>query len=506
MDLGRLIEGLTEAEVLQGDLSREVEGLSYDSRKVRPGQVFVAVRGHTRDGHAFLQDAVDRGAAALVAERFPRVEGRAARIRVPDAREALSFLAGRFYNEPFRALPVIGITGTNGKTSTSYLLEAMLEASGARPGVIGTINYRYGDVRRPAPVTTPESLDLMGMLREMADAGVTHAVMEVSSHALEQGRVRGCPMQVVVFTNLSRDHLDYHSDMDAYFRAKRRLFQAPRDGGIAGEGPAVINLDDPRGADLASRSPRPVMSYGLRPGCDVRAELMEEDRRGFRARLETPKGAAVIRSSLIGRVNLYNILAASGAALALGLDLRDAVSGVERVQRIPGRLERVANPRNLSLLVDYAHTPDALQKALETVRPLVDGRLITVFGCGGDRDRGKRPEMGAIAARLSDLVVVTSDNPRTEDPLSIIAQVEEGVRSSGLPRIGGAEAASAGGTGYLVEPDRRSAIRRAVRAAGPEDLVLIAGKGHEDYQVLGAKRIHFDDREEAVLAAEEPSD
>ncbi len=503
MDLARLMEGLSEVEVLQGDLAREVEGLAYDSRKIRPGEVFVAVRGHAQDGHGFLQDAADRGAVALIAEDFPEIKGDAARIRVPDTREALWHLAGRIYGEPYSNMAVIGITGTNGKTSTSYLLEAMLEASGARPGVIGTINYRYGNIRKPAPVTTPESLELMAALREMADAGVTHAVMEVSSHALEQGRVRGCPMQVVVFTNLSRDHLDYHPGMDAYFQAKRLLFQAHEEGGMWGEGPAVINLDDSRGADLASSSHRPVRTYGLQPHCDIRAELLSEDRSGLRARLLAPEGEVEIRSSLIGRVNLYNLLAAAGAALSLGLGLEDVAAGAEQVQRIPGRLERVENRPGLSLLVDYAHTPDALQKALRTVRPLVQGRLITVFGCGGDRDRGKRSEMGALAGRLSDIVLVTSDNPRTEDPLGIIAQVEKGVSASGLARLQKAEIDSGTATGYVVEPDRRKAIRRAVKAATQEDLVLIAGKGHEDYQIVGTERLHFDDREEAARAAAE---
>lgn len=501
MKLGRLLENLEGIELLGGDADCEILGLAYDSRLVHPGFLFVAVRGHAQDGHGFLADALNRGAVALAAEAFPDKPYDAAMIRVPDARAALSGLAAGFYDHPYRELEIIGITGTNGKTSTSYMLESILQASGARPGVIGTINYRYGETRRSAPVTTPESLDLMAMLREMADHGVTHAVMEVSSHALDQGRVRGCPMRVVVFTNLSRDHLDYHPDMDAYFKAKSLLFRPRNDGGISGEGPAVINMDDPRGAELASLCRRPVRTYGLKRNCEVRAEVLAEDHSGIRARLLAPEGDCTILSSLIGRINIYNILAASAAALSLGLGMDAVASGIERLRVVPGRLERVENLRGLSLFVDYAHTPDALHKALEAVRPLVRRRLITVFGCGGDRDKGKRPEMGALAGGLSDLVFVTSDNPRTENPLEIIAQVEKGVRSSGLPLLENGSDPRNSIEGYVVEPDRRRAIRRAVAAAAEEDLVLIAGKGHEDYQILGTERVHFDDREEAAEAA-----
>lgn len=501
MKLGRLIETLQDAELLRGDAEGEITGLAYDSRKVRQGFLFVAIKGHTQDGHDYLDDALSRGAAALVAEDYRDSSFNAAIVRVPDARAALSRLSAVFYAHPYRELEVVGITGTNGKTSTSYILESILRAAGGSAGVIGTIDYRYGDTRRPASVTTPESLDLMEMLREMADQGVTHAVMEVSSHALEQGRVHGCPMQVVVFTNLSRDHLDYHRDMDAYFRAKSLLFRAPGDGGIPGEGPAVINMDDPRGEELASLCARPVRTYGIERDCEVHAEVLSEDSGGFCARLRAPEGECTFVSPLIGRISLYNILAAASAALSLGVGMDAVVSGIEKVKVIPGRMERVRNRRGLNLFVDYAHTPDALEKVLNAIRPLVRGRLISVFGCGGDRDKGKRPEMGSIAARLSDLVFVTSDNPRTENPLEIIAQVEEGVRVSGLPRLENGVDPRSVRKAYAVEPDRRQAIRRAVAAATAEDILIVAGKGHEDYQILGRERVHFDDREEAALAA-----
>jgi UDP-N-acetylmuramoyl-L-alanyl-D-glutamate--2,6-diaminopimelate ligase len=305
----------------------------------------------------------------------------------------------------------------------------------------------------------------------------------------------------VVFTNLSRDHLDYHADMEAYFEAKSLLFRPPEDRGFSGEGHAVLNLDDPLGKRIASLSRRPVLSYGLASNCSVRAESLVMERAGIRAVLETPQGACELRSSLIGRLNVYNILAACGAALSLGVGLDAVAAGVERLRGIPGRLERVKNPCGLSLVVDYAHTPDALLKVLETLRPLAEGRLITVVGCGGDRDRGKRSEMGALAGRFSDWVVVTSDNPRTEDPMRIIAQVEEGVAGAGLPRVKGDEGPLDSGPGYMVEPDRRRAIQKAVMGANRRDLVLIAGKGHENYQILGTKKVHFDDREEAARAA-----
>lgn len=501
MKLGALIESLEHAEMIRGDTDLEIKGLAYDSRKVRPGFVFVAVRGHAQDGHAFLREAEDRGAAALVAESFEKTDFEAALIQVPETRSALAGIASRFYGDPSQGLEFIGITGTNGKTSTSYILESILKSAGAHPGVIGTISYRYAGTSRPAPVTTPESLDLMAMLREMADHGVTHVVMEVSSHALDQGRVRGCPFQVVVFTNFSRDHLDYHADMETYFEAKSLLFRPPEEGGVSGAGPAVINLDDPLGERIASLSTRTVLSYGLESNRSLRAENLVMERTGIRATLTTPQGTCELRSPLIGRINMYNILAASGAALSLGVDLDAVAAGVERLKGIPGRMERVENPCGLSLVVDYAHTPDALLNVLETLRPLVEGRLITVVGCGGDRDPGKRHEMGVLAGRLSDWVVVTSDNPRTENPMGIIAQVEAGVASSGLSRKQGGDAPLPSGPGYVVEPDRRQAIRKAVMGANQRDLVLIAGKGHEDYQILGTEKIHFDDREEAADAA-----
>ncbi len=497
MKLNQLLKAV-EAYDFTGNADLEIPGLAYDSRDVKPGYLFVAVRGHALDGHHYLRDALKRGAAALVAEDFKGFEGKAALVRVPDSRKALSKLAGEFYRHPFEKMKLVAITGTNGKTTISYLLESILSTAGRIPGVIGTINYRVSGQIRPASVTTPESLDLMRILRDMADSGATDVVMEVSSHALDQGRTGDCPFEVAVFTNITRDHLDYHGTMEAYFEVKSRLFR-----GLVAGSTAVLNLDDPKGKDLAAVTPARVLTYGLDKACRVRADVVSSDRRGMEIRLMTPAGERRIRSSMLGEVNVYNILGAVGAALSLGVDLETAARGIETLETVPGRLERVKNTRGLSVVVDYAHTPDALLKALQTLRPLTEGRLIIVFGCGGDRDRGKRYEMGLVSGKNSDLVVITSDNPRSEEPLAISSEIERGVRESGLvPLIEGTEKQDHL-RGYLIESERREAIRKAFKMAVDEDLILIAGKGHEDYQIVGGKKRHFDDREEAVLAASE---
>jgi UDP-N-acetylmuramoyl-L-alanyl-D-glutamate--2,6-diaminopimelate ligase len=503
MKLGQLIKGL-KAYDLTGDPEREIQGLAFDSRRVKPGDLFVALRGHHLDGHDYLGGALKRGAAAVVVETFDGFEVPAAVVRVPDSRKALSRLAARFYDSPFLELNLIGITGTNGKTSTSYLLESILAAAGLRPGVIGTVNYRFAGKTKPAPVTTPESLDLMRLLREMADGGTTDVILEVSSHALDQGRTGDCLFQRAIFTNITRDHLDYHKTMDAYFEAKSRLFRGLEKGRPGGGEPvAVINGDDPRAEALVALTKARVVTYGLGEAWDVRAEAVSADRTGLKATLITPAGERVVRSSLLGEINLYNIMAAAAAAYSLNIDLDRIVQGIDAQKVIPGRLEMVANEGGLTLVVDYSHTPDALLKALKTLRPLVDQRIITVFGCGGDRDKGKRYEMGLAAGENSDRAVITSDNPRSEDPLSIMEQIEKGVRAAGLKRLKETPAGPSEGSGYLMEADRRKAIRMAVAMAGEKDLVLIAGKGHEDYQIVGGEKRNLDDRIEAALAVSE---
>ncbi len=493
MRLGQLIEGIPIRE-LEGDREIEVKGLSYDSRRIQPGYLFVAIKGHTQDGHEFIHDATRNGAVALMAEELEGVPGNATKITVSDSREALSMLAARFYNNPCEEMDIVGITGTNGKTTTTYLLESIVSAAGGSPGVIGTINRRFSGVTHASPVTTPESLDLMQIMREMSDTGVTHVVMEVSSHALDQKRTGGCPFKTALFTNLSRDHLDYHETMEKYFRAKSLLFRNLRQGNNA-----VINIDDPRGEELIALTRADVLTYGMAREADVRADSVSTDRKGLRARIITPTGEREIRSSLIGRLNIYNILSAAAAAMTLDINLDAVVEGIERLKTVPGRLELVENNRGLAVVVDYAHTPDALLKAQETLRPLTGGRLITVFGCGGDRDKGKRYEMGLAAGENSDIVFITSDNPRSEDPGAIVDQIEEGTRQSGLSR---AEwPARDTGPAYFIEVDRREAIRKAMTIADVNDLVLIAGKGHEDYQIVGSEKRCFDDRREVALAA-----
>jgi UDP-N-acetylmuramoyl-L-alanyl-D-glutamate--2,6-diaminopimelate ligase len=502
MKLGHILRDLPDRE-LSGNEDVEIKGLAYDSRQVKPGYVFVALRGHRLDGHDYIPEAIRRGAVAVVAEAFTGVEGQVARVKVAESRKALSKLAVQFYGSPFNGMNLIGITGTNGKTTTSYLLESILQVAGAKPGVLGTITYRFSGKIYPAPVTTPESLDVMRLMREMADGGVTDVIMEVSSHALDQGRVKDCPFRVAIFTNLSRDHLDYHKTMDEYFRAKSLLFVSLGKS-RPGYGPhAVINVDDPYGRELVAMTGATVWTYGLGKRCRVRGELISSDRKGIHVKLTTPAGDIAVRSSLLGHFNHYNIMGAAAAGLALNLSLETIAEGIARLKAVPGRLELVKNHRSLTLVVDYSHTPDALLKAMQTLRSYGGGRLITVFGCGGDRDRGKRYDMGLLAAEHSDLVFITSDNPRSEDPLSIVKQIEEGTKKAGLNPLEWPVSNNHVAGGYFLEVDRREAIRKAVSLADQKDIVLIAGKGHEDYQIIGKEKRHFDDREEAAQAASE---
>ena len=496
MKLANLLKALDEYE-LDGNPELEITGLHYDSRKIEKDNLFIAIRGHSLNGYDYLLDALEKGATAVVAEKEEDSRN-ITKIWVPNPRSALSKLAACFYDHPFNGMDVIGITGTNGKTTTSYLLESILTAAGRKTGVIGTINSRYADRVIPSAVTTPESLDLMRLAKEMSDNGVTNLIMEVSSHALDQKRTRECPFRICVFTNLSRDHLDYHSSMDSYFETKSLLFRDLDERVNGSRTCAVINMDDPRGAKLADSVKGDVLTYGLEGQWDVRAESVEAGMNGLSGKLVTPSGTADILSPLIGEINIYNILAASGAALASGIDLESIEKGVAGLRNVPGRLEPVNNVSGISIIVDYSHTPDALLKAQKNVRSFIEGRLITVFGCGGDRDKGKRFDMGLAAGKNSDIVIITSDNPRTENPLKIIEQIEEGVLKSGMEKMAWPEIKN---FSYIIEPDRSKAIKKAVSIAVKKDAVLIAGKGHENYQITGRSRRHFDDREEALKAA-----
>lgn len=505
MRFAQLLQSVREPVALTGNTDVEIVGLFYDSRKVEPGGLFFALRGAAADGHQYLGRAVAAGAAALVVEDAANVPAGFPCAVVSDARLAMSLMAASFYGNPTDGIPVVGITGTNGKTTTTYLIESMLERSGIPAAVLGTINYRFRDTTLPAPNTTPESVDLQKTLRQLVNLGARGVVMEVSSHALEQRRVDGCRFDVGIFTNLTRDHLDYHHDMDSYRASKQRLFsQLLLPDGVKPSRAAVVNIDDPAGFEFVRVSSCPVITYGLSPGATITARDVVFSTGGISGTLCAPAGEIHFSSLLLGRFNLYNILSASSAAVALGIPLQAIRDGIAEHGKVQGRLERVENERGVTLLVDYAHTGDALENVLTTLGELEHRRIITVFGCGGDRDRGKRPIMGGIAARLGDLSIVTSDNPRTEEPASIIEEVRAGILPLGLREYKVSElSAGLSERGFLCVESRREAIRLAVSLAEPGDIVLIAGKGHEDYQIIGTEKHHFDDREEAARAFRE---
>jgi UDP-N-acetylmuramoyl-L-alanyl-D-glutamate--2,6-diaminopimelate ligase len=482
-----------------GNTDVEIKGLTADSRKVKDGYLFVALKGSSENGHRYLTDAVQKGARALVVQDAETGLSGATVVRLPDTRSAFFDLAERFYDYPARHMDLIGITGTNGKTTTSYLLESILREAGKEVGVIGTINYRFKGNSFEASLTTPDPVDLMRLMREMRDAGVTHVIVEVSSHSLDQGRTQGLRWSRAIFTSFSRDHLDYHSSMEEYFRAKSLLFDSLEETQNNGQVRAILNMDDAKGRVLERMTKVPVVSYGLENRCSVRAADIESTVQGLRFRLITAAGEAVVASPLLGRINVYNMLAAAATGLTYGIELKTITEGIQSLGSVPGRLERVQNNRGLSIIVDYAHTPDALEKALQTVRELAERRLITVFGCGGDRDRGKRPEMGRVAGDYSDLVIITSDNPRGEDPEHIVSEIEPGVREAGLDRVEPDSPYT--NRSYRIFIDRGKAIRNAVDLAEKGDIVLIAGKGHEDYQIIGKRKRYFNDVEEAALAA-----
>jgi UDP-N-acetylmuramoyl-L-alanyl-D-glutamate--2,6-diaminopimelate ligase len=476
MKLADVLEGLAVAAA-SGAGAVEISGLAYNSKAVRPGFLFAALPGAARNGMDFVAEAVANGAAAVLSSwpKPPAVD--AVWVQVADARASLALAAANFYGHPSDRMKVVGVTGTKGKTTTTFILEEVLRAAGAAPGLIGTIEYRRPGWRVDAPRTTPESSDLQALLRDFLDAGVSHCVMEVSSHALEQKRVWGVGFDVAVFTNLTGEHLDYHHTMEAYFEAKKKLFFLNHK-----KGTAVVNWDDPWGQKLVAELPMATVTFGLEPAAIVRALKHAFSESGIDAQVAYPGGVMRVESALVGRHNLYNLLAAIGAALALGLAPADIVKGIAALKGVPGRFERVANRRGLQIVVDYAHTDAALESLLMTAREFKPRRVILVFGAGGDRDRDKRERMGRVAARLADWTVLTSDNPRSEDPRAIIAAIEAGFAK---------EAART----YEVEPDRRKAIVRALAAANKGDIVLIAGKGHEDDQIFKDRTVHFSDVE-----------
>ena len=482
MPVTALLDALPDKRIV-GELPAEVTGIADDSRGVRPGDCFVAVPGFKADARRFVRQAVERGARLVVTEGDAPPVPAVATVLVPSARAALGRLADAYHGHPSRALVLVGITGTNGKTTTSYLVEALLQARGHRTGVIGTIQYVLGDERRPAGQTTPEALALSSMLAQMRDHGVRAVAMEVSSHALALARVDELTFDVAIFTNLTQDHLDFHGTFEAYRAAKRHLFEllaaSPKPSRTA-----IVNADDPSGPAMTRDLPLAVLSFGLGERAHVRAIRHESTLGGIRLIATTPRGRLELTSSLIGEHNVMNLLGAVAAGIALGLDDEVIARALGAVGTVPGRFEQIRAGQPFLVVVDYAHTPDALERVLTTARKLTSGRLGVVFGCGGDRDRGKRPIMGEIAARLADRAWITSDNPRSESPAAIIDEIVAGVR-----RVPGGE------TRWAADADRRGAITAALAWAQAADTVVIAGKGHETYQIVGVDVLPFDDRE-----------
>ena len=485
MKLMELLSVLPEADVTRAALDPEVGGVRYDSRQVAAGDVFVALRGQAADGQSFVPQAIARGAAAIVSDRPapPGTPPTVAWVTVEDPRRALALLSSRLAESPAEKMTLAGVTGTNGKSTTAMLLEALLAARHGKAGFLGTVAYRTGRRELPAPRTTPEAPEVQELLAEMVGAGVTAAAIEVSSHALALERVTGCRFDLAVFTNLTRDHLDFHGDMELYYQAKKRLFAMRKPGA-----PAIVNADDAFGRRLAAEIAPPVVTYSAsgRAEAQIRAVAARCDLTGTELEVEHAGGRFLVESRLLGRFNVENLLAASAAGLALKMPPEQIAAALTFVPRVPGRLEPVEAGQPYTILVDYAHTEDALERLLAAVREMTDRKIVLVFGCGGDRDRGKRAPMGEIAGRMSDIPIVTSDNPRSEDPEAILSEVEKGLVASGA-------------TKYLKIADRREAIRTAIGLANPGVVVVIAGKGHETTQVIGKEELPFDDR---AVAAE----
>jgi UDP-N-acetylmuramoyl-L-alanyl-D-glutamate--2,6-diaminopimelate ligase len=476
-----------EPSAVVGAVDRQVESVAYDSRRVQKNGLFVALRGEKSDGHQFIDQAIEKGAAAIVTERECQ-QSRATCVQVPDSRSALADLAAAFYGWPTRQLKMVGVTGTNGKTTTTFLIKHIAEKSGLRCGLIGTVRYEIGERVLPAVRTTPEALEVQELLAQMVNAGCKAAAMEVSSHALALERTRGLEWDVAVFTNLTQDHLDFHGTMEKYFDAKAKLFTNLAHQRTKKKSVAVVNIDDRHGVKLLDRLPKdfPVVTYGLGARADFRASNYRPEFAGTSYQLDARGKSYLVRVPLIGRFNVANSLAALAAANSLGISLREAILSLANSPQVPGRLEAVQAKRQFQIFVDYAHTPDALLNALKTVRELSPRKLIVVFGCGGDRDRKKRPLMAAAADQNADFSIITSDNPRKEDPDAIIAEVEKGFRSDRYEKI----------------TDRAQAIARAVALAQPRDIVVIAGKGHEAYQEFADTTIPFDDIQVARRALE----
>ena len=468
-----------EPMAVDGPQDQEITGITYDSRRVMPGNLFVAVRGERTDGHRFVDAAIDRGATAVMLERDAGLSPRVTRIKVGDTRHTMALAAAEFFHHPSQQLKVVGITGTNGKTTTTFMVKGLMDAAGIPAGLLGTVQYEIGQRVIPASRTTPESVEIQNMMSQMVRTGCAGVAMEVSSHALDQQRVAGVDFDVAVFTNLTQDHLDYHGSMEEYFNAKKILFDS-----LDSDSVAIANADDTWGMQIAASSRARTFSYGVAEHADVRATDIRLSIQGTSCTVWFKNQQTTMTTPLVGQFNVYNILAAYSTGLALGHSPDTLAAGIRSVKSVRGRFERIASPKGWAAIIDYAHTPDALEKCLQTLHDVLPrdgrGRIITVFGAGGDRDRTKRPLMGSVAGQLSDIIIVTSDNPRTENPQRIIDEIV-----AGIPR----------GAHVTQEVDRRAAIHSALQQARSGDVVLVAGKGHEDYQVIGKEKIHFSDRE-----------
>jgi UDP-N-acetylmuramoyl-L-alanyl-D-glutamate--2,6-diaminopimelate ligase len=476
--LGELIRNCPVTKTL-GSLDGPVTGICSDSNKVTDGCLFACIKGARVDGHDFAADAVRRGAASVLVDHELGLPAQAAQVVVEDVRKALACVSAAFYGNPSHSITVVGITGTNGKTTTAHFVKSIVDAAGKRAGVMGTLGHYVGDAYETGPFTTPEAPEVHRYLRSMVDSGLTHCAMEVSSHALVLHRADNVDFDVVCFTNLTRDHLDFHGGFDAYRRAKMALFETGSGSPFGRDRKAVVNSGDSTGREISEKRALPCLTYCLGKDADVRGDILSMERQGSRLKVSHAQGTTMVKTALQGRMNVENALAAFAIGLTLGFDEDAILRGIAALDQLPGRVE-VITGRGRSAVIDYAHTPDALSRLLADMRELAAQRVISVFGCGGDRDAGKRPEMGRIAAELSDLVFVTSDNPRTEDPQKIIEDIV-----AGLPE----------GANFEVEPDRERAIEKAIAASREGDLIVVAGKGHEDYQILGTRKIHFDDRE-----------
>ena len=489
---------------ISGNMEGDVSAICYNSKNCEKNSLFVAVRGLKFDGHCYIPEAIARGAKFIIHENDYTPPPGVVSIKVANSRRILGLLGKNFYSDPSSHLCLIGVTGTNGKTTVTYLLESILKEAGFRVGVLGTVNYRFNGKVLLAPNTTPESYELQKILREMVDQGITHVVMEVSSHAVDLRRVDDCSFDVGLFTNFSQDHLDYHKTLENYFQAKKRFFDEILPSGKNAHGHAmIINGDDPWGQRLLKEAAAdaPLVTFGIESACDIAVDRYTLTIEGIKAETSTKERSFTLSSHLIGKFNLYNILAAVAASRALNIPDEFIQAGVENLHNIPGRLEKISIPGKPDVFVDYAHTEDALLRVLQNLSAFKKEKIITVFGCGGDRDRGKRPLMGNAATTWSDLTILTSDNPRTENPLSIISQIEAGICKSSVKKFSPGEIGSdMNEKGYVVIPDRRKAIETAVFLAGASDIVLIAGKGHENYQIIGGELFPFDDRHVAKEA------